>query len=129
MPAANERRWIGSMSIWSRIPEAFNMPACSARTAQDTGNLERFPPELAMNDSAGRFVERTLPAGRVTHVIRQRITGTCRWRRAVIDERSTRQGRSPIVVAQALALGLPACLCLCCWLALLSMRAQNGFEE
>ena len=35
------------------------------------GNLERFPPELLMNDSVQSVsVERTLPAGTETHVIR-----------------------------------------------------------
>src|SRR2546423_11154144 len=95
------------------------------------GNLERFPPNLQMNDSVQSIaVERTLPAGRETHVIRA-IARHMPNNDALVVGREVDETREiSHVVAQALALGLLPALCLCLLAgAWLSMRAQKRVEE
>src|SRR3954468_17890189 len=95
------------------------------------GNLERFPPGLQMNESVQSIaVERTLPAGRETHVIRA-IARHMPNNDALVVGREVDEAREiSHVVAQALALGLLPALCLCLLAgAWLSMRAQKRVEE
>ena len=95
------------------------------------GNLERFPPNLQMNESVQSIaVERTLPAGRETHVIRA-IARHMPNNDALVVGREVDEAREiSHVVAQALALGLLPALCLCLLAgAWLSMRAQKRVEE
>lgn len=95
------------------------------------GNLERFPPELAMNDSVRSVsVERTLAAGRETHVIRAIARHMPNGDALVIGREVDETREISHVVAQALALGLLPALCLCLLAgAWLSMRAQKRVEE
>src|SRR3954453_16418809 len=95
------------------------------------GNLERFPPELAVNDSVRSVsVERTLPAGRETHVIRAIARHMPNGDALVIGREVDETREISHVVAQALALGLLPALCLCLLAgAWLSMRAQKRVEE
>ena len=95
------------------------------------GNLERFPPELKMNDSVQSVsVVRMLPAGpqtRVIHAIARRMPDG----NALVIGREVDETREiSHVVGQALALGLVPALCLCLLAgAWLSMRAQKRVEE
>ncbi|MGB6395783.1 MAG: ATP-binding protein [Bradyrhizobium sp.] len=95
------------------------------------GNLERFPPELKMNDSVQSVsVVRMLPAGPQTSAIqaiaRRMVDGNALVIGREVDE--TREISH--VVGQALALGLVPALCLCLLAgAWLSMRAQKRVEE
>ena len=95
------------------------------------GNLERFPPELKMNDSVQSVsVVRMLPAGPQTRAIqaiaRRMVDGNALVIGREVDE--TREISH--VVGQALALGLVPALCLCLLAgAWLSMRAQKRVEE
>ncbi|HYZ41016.1 MAG TPA: ATP-binding protein [Stellaceae bacterium] len=96
-----------------------------------SGNLERFPPELKMDDSVQSIpVERILPDGRKTHVIRA-IARHMRNGEALVIGREVDETREiSHVVAQALALGLLPALCLCLLAgAWLSVRAQKRVEE
>ena len=95
------------------------------------GNLERLPPELTMNDSVQSVsVERTLPAGRETHVIRAIARHMPNGDALVIGREVDETREISHVVAQALALGLLPALCLCLLAgAWLSMRAQKRVEE
>src|SRR3954468_9094065 len=95
------------------------------------GNLERFPPELAMNDSVRSVsVERTLAAGRETHVIRAIARHVPNGDALVIGREIDETKEVSHVVAQALALGLLPAFCLCLLAgAWLSMRAQKRVEE
>src|SRR6476659_3686264 len=95
------------------------------------GNLERFPPELAMNDSVRSVsVERTLPAGTETHVIRAIARRTKNDDALVVGREVDETREISHVVGQALALGLLPGLCLCLLAgAWLSMRAQKRVEE
>jgi signal transduction histidine kinase len=96
-----------------------------------TGNLERLPPELKMDESVQSVsVLRTLPGGPQTRVIRaiaQRVSGG----NALVIGREVDETREiSHVVGQALALGLLPALCLCLLAgAWLSMRAQKRVEE
>jgi len=96
-----------------------------------TGNLEQLPPGLKINDSVQSVsVDRTLPTGRETRMIRviarQMPNGDTLLIGREVDE--TREISR--VVGQALALGLLPALCLCLlaggWL---SVRAQGRVEE
>src|SRR5438105_12965568 len=95
------------------------------------GNLERFPPDLQMNDSVRSIsVERTLPAGRETHVIRAIARHVPNGDALVIGREVDETKEISNVVAQALALGLLPALCRCLLAgAWLSMRAQKRVEE
>jgi signal transduction histidine kinase len=95
------------------------------------GNLERFPPGLAMNDSVQSVsVERTLPTGRQTHVIRAIARHMPNGDALMIGREVDETSEISHVVAQALALGLLPALCLCLLAgAWLSMRAQKRVEE
>jgi signal transduction histidine kinase len=95
------------------------------------GNLERFPPELAMNDSVRSVsVERTLPAGTETHVVRAIARHMPNGDALVVGREVDETREISHVVAQALALGLLPALCLCLLAgAWLSMRAQKRVEE
>src|SRR6266481_7020744 len=95
------------------------------------GNLERFPPELTMNDSVRSVsVERTLPAGTETHVIRAIARHMPNGDALVVGREVDETKEISHVVAQALALGLLPALCLRlpagAWLR---MRAQKRVEE
>ena len=96
-----------------------------------TGNLERFPPDLKMDESVQSIsVLRTLPGGPQTRVIRaiaQRVSGG----NALVIGREVDETREiSHVVGQALALGLLPALCLCLLAgAWLSIRAQKRVEE
>jgi len=96
-----------------------------------TGNLERYPPELKMNDSVRSVsVERILPDGRKTHVIRAIALRLPNGDALVIGREVDETREISHVVAQALALGLLPALCLCLLAgAWLSMRAQKRVEE
>src|SRR5438105_11268653 len=95
------------------------------------GNLERFPPDLQMNDSVRSIsVERTLPAGRETHVIRSIARRLPDGNALVIGREVDEAKEISHVVGQALALGLLPAFCLCLLAgAWLSMRAQKRVEE
>jgi signal transduction histidine kinase len=95
------------------------------------GNLEGFPPELKMNESAQSVsVEQVLPAGRKTHVIRAIARRLPNGDALVIGREVDETREISHVVAQALALGLLPALCLCLLAgAWLSMRAQKRVEE
>ena len=95
------------------------------------GNLERFPPNLQMNDSVRSVsVERMLPAGTQTHVIRAIARHMPNGDALVIGREVDETKEISHVVAQALALGLLPALCLCLLAAAwLSMRAQRRVEE
>jgi signal transduction histidine kinase len=95
------------------------------------GNLERFPPELKMNDSVQSVsVVRMLPAGPQTRAI-QAIARRMADGNALVVGREVDETREiSHVVGQALALGLVPALCLCLLAgAWLSMRAQKRVEE
>jgi signal transduction histidine kinase len=95
------------------------------------GNLERIPPGLEMNDSVQSVsVDRMLPAGRSTRVIRA-IAGRMPNGETLVIGRDVDEAREiSHVVGQALALGLLPALCLCLLAgAWLSMRAQRRVEE
>jgi signal transduction histidine kinase len=96
-----------------------------------TGNLERFPPELNMDDSIQNVsVERMLPDGRRTHVIRAIARHVSNGEALVIGREVDETREVSHVVAQALGLGLLPALCLCVLAgAWLSMRAQKRVEE
>jgi signal transduction histidine kinase len=96
-----------------------------------TGNLERFPPKLNMDDSVQNVsVERMLPDGRRTHVIRAIARQVSNGEALVIGREVDETREVSHVVAQALGLGLLPALCLCLLAgAWLSMRAQKRVEE
>lgn len=96
-----------------------------------SGNLERFPPELKMDDSVQSVsVERMLPDGRKTHVIRAIARHMPNGEALVIGREVDETREISHVVAQALALGLLPAFCLCLLAgAWLSMRAQRRVEE
>ncbi|WP_429030658.1 sensor histidine kinase [Bradyrhizobium sp. I1.14.4] len=95
------------------------------------GNLERFPPDLQANDSVQSvLVERTLPAGQETHVIRAIARRIANSEVLVTGREVDETKEVSHVVAQALALGLLPALCLCLLAgAWLSMRAQKRVDE
>jgi len=103
----------------------------SADGRKIAGNLERFPPDLQMNDSVRSIsVERPLPAGRETHVIRAIARHMPNGDALVIGREVDETKEVSHVVAQALALGLLPALCLCLLAgAWLSVRAQKRVEE
>jgi signal transduction histidine kinase len=103
----------------------------SADGRRIAGNLDRFPPDLQIDGSARSIsVERKLPAGRETHVIRA-IAGHLPNGDTLVIGREVDEAREiSHVVAQALALGLLPAFCLCLIAgAWLSMRAQKRVEE
>jgi signal transduction histidine kinase len=95
------------------------------------GNLERFPPGLQTDDSVQSIsVERTLPPGKQTHVIRAIARHMPNGDTLIIGREVDEIREISHVVAQALALGLLPGLCLCLLAgAWLSMRAQKRVEE
>ena len=95
------------------------------------GNLERLPPDLQINDSIQTIsIERTLPVGTETHVIRANARHIPNGDALVIGREVDETKEISHVVAQALALGLLPGLCLCLLAgAWLSMRAQKRVEE
>lgn len=96
-----------------------------------TGNLEQFPPGLTMNGAPQSVsVERILPAGRQTRVIRAIARRMPNGDALVIGREVDETREISRVVGQALALGLLPALCLCLLAgAWLSMRAQKQVEE
>jgi signal transduction histidine kinase len=103
----------------------------SADGRKIAGNLERFPPNLQMNDSVQSIaVQRTLPAERETHVIRAVARHMPNGDALLIGREVDEAREISHVVAQALSLGLLPALCLCLLAgAWLSMRAQKRVEE
>jgi len=103
----------------------------SADGRKIAGNLERFPPDLQMNDSVRSIsVDRTLPAGRETHEIRAIARHMPNGDALIIGREVDETKEISHVVAQALALGLLPAFCLCLLAgAWLSMRAQKRVEE
>src|SRR5882672_5968280 len=103
----------------------------SADGRKIAGNLERFPHDLQIDDSVRSIsVERTLPAGRETHVIRAIARHMPNGDALVIGREVDETREISHVVGQALALGLLPGLCLCLLAgAWLSMRAQKRVEE
>ena len=96
-----------------------------------TGNLERFPPELKMNDTVQSLsVVRTRPAGRETRAIRAIARRMPNGDALAIGREVDETGEISHVVGQALALGLLPAFCLCLLAgAWLSMRAQERVED
>src|SRR6266478_3428662 len=96
-----------------------------------TGNLEKFPSDLKMNDSVQSVsVLRTLPAGPQTRVIRAIAQRASDGNALVIGREVDETREISHVVGQALALGLLPAFCLCLLAgAWLSMRAQERVEE
>jgi signal transduction histidine kinase len=96
-----------------------------------SGNLEQFPPGLKMDDSVQSVsVERMLPDGRKTHMIRAIARHMPNGEALVIGREVDETREISHVVAQALALGLFPALCLCLLAgAWLSIRAQKRVEE
>src|SRR3977135_2150492 len=96
-----------------------------------TGNLERFPPGLKINDSVQSVsVQRMLPAARETRVIRAIARRMPNGDALVIGREVDEAREISHVVSQALALGLLPAFCLCLLAgALLSMRPQQRVEE
>jgi signal transduction histidine kinase len=96
-----------------------------------SGNLERFPPELKMDDSVqSASVERMLPDGRKIHVIRAIARRLPNGDALIIGREVDETREISHVVAQALALGLLPALFLCLLAgAWLSMRAQKRVGE
>jgi signal transduction histidine kinase len=95
------------------------------------GNLERFPPELKMNDSVqGVSVVRAPPAAPEIRVIRAVARRMPNGEALVIGRDVDEAREISHVVSQALALGLLPAFCLCLLAgAWLSMRAQKRVEE
>jgi signal transduction histidine kinase len=95
------------------------------------GNLERFPPELTMNDFVQSItVVRMLAAGPQSHAIRAIARRLSDGNALVIGREVDETREISHVVGQALALGLLPALCLCLLAgAWLSMRAQKRVEE
>jgi signal transduction histidine kinase len=96
-----------------------------------TGNLERFPPDLKIDESVQSVsVLRTLPSGPQTRVIRAIAQRLPDGGALVIGREVDETREISHVVGQALALGLLPALCLCLLAgAWLSMRAQKRVEE
>lgn len=96
-----------------------------------TGNLEQFPPQLEMNDTAQSVsVVRLLPSGRATHVIRAIARRMPNGDALLIGREVDETREISHVVGQALMLGLLPALGLCLLAgAWLSMRAQKRVEE
>jgi signal transduction histidine kinase len=95
------------------------------------GNLERFPPELEMNDVVRSVsVTRMLAGARENRVIRA-IARRMPDGNALVIGREVDEAREiSHVVGQALALGLLPGFCLCLLAGVwLSMRAQRRVEE
>src|ERR1700754_993817 len=95
------------------------------------GNLERFPPDLRMDDGARSIsIERMLPAGTKIRVIRAMARRLPNGDVVVIGREVDEAKEISHVVAQALLLGLLPGLCLCLLAgAWLSMRAQKRVED
>jgi signal transduction histidine kinase len=95
------------------------------------GNLERFPPELTMNDSVEVVsVSRMFPGGPQTRAIRAIARRMPDGNALVIGREVDETREISHVVGEALALGLVPALCLCLLAgAWLSMRAQKRVEE
>jgi signal transduction histidine kinase len=91
------------------------------------GNLERFPPELTMDDSVRGITLAAGPQSRAIRAIARRLSDGS----ALVIGREVDETREiSHVVGQALALGLLPALCLCLLAgAWLSMRAQKRVEE
>jgi signal transduction histidine kinase len=96
-----------------------------------TGNVERLPPELKMDDTAQSVsVVRLLPSGRETHMIRAIARGMPNGDALLIGREVDETREISHVVGQALVLGLLPALCLCLLAgAWLSIRAQKRVEE
>ena len=96
-----------------------------------TGNLERLPPDLKINESVQSVsVLRTLPSGRQTRAIRAIARREPDGNMLVIGREVDETREISHVVGQALALGLLPAFCLCVLAgAWLSMRAQRRVEE
>jgi signal transduction histidine kinase len=95
------------------------------------GNLDRFPPELKMNDAVQSVpIVRTLASGQERHVIRA-IARRVPTGNALVIGREVDEAREiSHVVGQALALGLLPAFVLCLLAgAWMSMRAQKRVEE
>jgi signal transduction histidine kinase len=92
-----------------------------------TGNLERLPPTLKLNDSAQSI---SIPAGRDARVIRAVARRMPNGETLVIGREVDETREISHVVGEALALGLLPAFCLCLLAgAWLSMRAQQRVEE
>jgi signal transduction histidine kinase len=96
-----------------------------------TGDVERLPPELEVNDTAQSVsVVRLLSSGRETHVIRAIARRMPNGEALLIGREVDETREISHVVGQALVLGLLPALCLCLLAgAWLSMRAQKRVEE
>jgi signal transduction histidine kinase len=96
-----------------------------------TGNLERFPSELKMNDIVQSvLIVRMIPAGQDRRVIRAIARRMSSGDALVIGREVDEAREISHVVGQALALGLLPAFLLCLLAgAWLSMRAQKRVEE
>jgi signal transduction histidine kinase len=96
-----------------------------------TGNLERIPAELKMNDAVQNVpIVRMSPSGPQPRVIRAIARRMANGDTVVIGREVDETREISHVVGQALGLGLLPALCLCLLAgAWLSMRAQKRVEE
>jgi signal transduction histidine kinase len=146
--ARSDRMIAGQLNFMAGLPDRRRLDSIDEHLEQDTrgvqyaglfgangvkiaGNLERIPPGLEMNDSVQSVsVERMLPAGRSTRVIRAIARRMPNGETLVIGRDVDEAREISHVVGQALALGLLPALCLCLLAgAWLSMRAQQRVEE
>jgi signal transduction histidine kinase len=146
--ARSDRVIASQLNVLAALPGERRLNAIDEHLKQDTrsvqyaglfaadghrisGNLERFPPELKLNDVVQSIpVVRTLPAGRDTHVIRAIARRMPNGEALVIGREVDETREISHVVGQALALGLLPALCLCLLAgAWLSMRAQQRVEQ
>ena len=82
------------------------------------GNLDRFPPDLKMNDTVQSVpIVREIPSGQARHVIRAIGRRMSDGDALVIGARSTRRARSPTSSARRWRSACCPPFCFACWRA------------
>ena len=146
--ARSDRMIARQLNVIAALPDERRLDAIAEHLRQDfrgvqyaglfaadgrriTGNLERFPPGLKLNDFVQSLsLVRTLPAGRETSVIRAIARRMPNGDALAIGREVDETREISRVVGQALALGLLPAFCLCLLAgAWLSMRAQERVED